>query len=114
RLALGHVLAALLAPRADGDLFRPLQLGHDNFVNFTTHAVIVGRSRRPSHVRPADEDRPESLGRDDVKLIPCPYDLPFPFMHQPVMEMADRGEPGCRGRPARPGPRTQDGGESTS
>src|SRR5438046_4901370 len=90
RLALGHVLAALLAPRADGDLFRPLQLGHDNFGNFTTHAVIVGRSSCPSHVRPADEDRPESLGRDDVKLIACLYDLPFPFMHQPVMEMAER------------------------
>ena len=24
-----------------------------------------------------------------MKLIACLYDLPFPFMHQPVMEMAE-------------------------
>src|SRR5438105_2455256 len=40
-LALGHVLAPLLAPRSDGDLLRSLQLGHHDLGDLDAHRPIV-------------------------------------------------------------------------
>src|SRR5438309_2979599 len=42
-LALVHVLALLLAPRPDRDLFGALQLRHHHFRDLDAHALIVAR-----------------------------------------------------------------------
>src|SRR4029077_10986057 len=41
RLSLGDVFALLLAPRADRDLFRALQVGHDDVLGIDAHVPIV-------------------------------------------------------------------------
>src|ERR1700674_3476670 len=44
RFALVDVLALLLAPGADRDLFRALQLGHDYLARLDAHGPIVGQA----------------------------------------------------------------------
>src|SRR5256885_14360776 len=53
-LALGDMLPELLAPGADGDLFGPLQLRHDDLVNLDAHEKSLSRGvLRPSQRRRA-------------------------------------------------------------
>ena len=57
------------------------------------------RLGRPAHVGSPGKDRPQLLGWDHMDLVPDPDHLPFLFMHQAVVVVAEENQVVQVGRP---------------